>query len=96
MKEVEPKDVPQGAQLIDVRENDEWNQVHAAGATHIPMGEVPQRYAEIDPDKDIYVICAAGGRSAQVAEYLEQALGWDAINVAGGTNAWVSQGLPAE
>ena len=85
MYEVSPKDVPANAQLIDVREDDEYAIDRAQGVIHIPMGDIPERYKEIDPDKDIYVICKAGGRSMQVCGYLENALGWDnVINVAGG------------
>ena len=90
MYEVSPKDVPSDAQLIDVREDSEYAVDHARGVKHIPI-------AEIDPDRDVYVICKAGGRSQQVAQYLEHALGWDnVINVVGGTDAWRDQGLPME
>lgn len=94
MQNVQPTEVPAGAQLIDVRENDEWAAVHAQGATHIPMSEITGRIQEIDPDRDIYVICHLGGRSAQVCQYLENSLGWDVINVEGGTNQWEADGLP--
>lgn len=96
MKNVQPTEVPEGAQLIDVRENDEWAVERAKGATHIPMSEITGRIQEIDPDKDIYVICHAGGRSMQVCQYLEHALGWDTINVEGGTDEWKADGLPIE
>lgn len=94
MQNVQPTEVPAGAQLIDVRENDEWDAVHAQGATHIPMSEITGRIQEINPDRDIYVICHLGGRSAQVCQYLENSLGWDVINVEGGTNQWEADGLP--
>ena len=94
MKNVQPTEVPEGAQLIDVRENDEWAVERARGATHIPMSEITGRIQEIDPDKDIYVICHAGGRSMQVCQYLEHAKGWDVINVDGGTDAWKAQDCP--
>ncbi|MDO5032275.1 rhodanese-like domain-containing protein [Corynebacterium sp.] len=94
MKNVEPTHVPEGAQLIDVREDHEWNTEHAQGATHIPMHQVADRLDEIDPSKDIYVICLGGGRSAKVCEYLELTQGWETNNVTGGTQAWKDQGLP--
>lgn len=97
MYEVSPKDVPSDAQIIDVREDSEYAVDHARGVKHIPMADIPERYQEIDPDRDVYVICKAGGRSLQVAQYLEHALGWDnIINVVGGTDAWRDQGLPME
>jgi len=95
MKEVSVDRVPAGAQLIDVREPDEYAAVRAEGAVNIPLSEFVARTDEIDPERDIYLICKSGGRSAQAGEYLEQARGWDnVINVAGGTTAWVEQGLP--
>ncbi|OHR24102.1 rhodanese-like domain-containing protein [Corynebacterium sp. HMSC034A01] len=95
MKEVSVDKVPAGAQLIDVREPDEYSAVRAEGAMNIPLSEFVARTDEIDPERDIYLICKSGGRSAQAGEYLEQARGWDnVINVAGGTTAWVEQGLP--
>lgn len=95
MKEVAVNEVPAGAQLIDVRETDEYAEVRAQGAVNIPMSEFVGRINEIDVDRDIYVICKLGGRSAQVAEYLEQR-GIEAINVNGGTDGWVAAGLPTE
>ena len=95
MKEVSVDKVPAGAQLIDVREPDEYSAVRAEGAVNIPLSEFVARTDELDPERDIYLICKSGGRSAQAGEYLEQARGWDnVINVAGGTTAWVEQGLP--
>ena len=95
MKEVSVDKVPAGAQLIDVREPDEFAAVRAEGAVNIPLSVFVARADEIDPDQDIYLICKSGGRSAQAGEFLEQARGWDnVINVAGGTTAWVEQGLP--
>ncbi|MGV0372866.1 rhodanese-like domain-containing protein [Corynebacterium pilbarense] len=95
MKEVSVDQVPADAQLIDVREPDEYAAVRAEGAVNIPLSEFVARTDEINPDQDIYLICKSGGRSAQAGEYLEQARGWDnVINVAGGTTAWVEQGLP--
>lgn len=94
MRNVTPQEVPENAQLIDVRETDEWEVEHAKGATHIPMSEIVERLNEIDVDRDIYLICHAGGRSVQVGQYLEQARGWDVINVLGGTDAWIAQDMP--
>ena len=95
MKEVSVDQVPADAQLIDVREPDEYASVRAEGAVNIPLSEFVARTDEINPDQDIYLICKSGGRSAQAGEYLEQARGWDnVINVAGGTTTWVEKGLP--
>ncbi len=96
MRSIEPKDVPAGAQIIDVREDFEWEDGHAAGAVHIPMNDIPERYREIDPDREIYLICRSGGRSAQVGMYLQSSLGWDVANIEGGTEAWAEADLPLE
>lgn len=79
--------------LLDVRENDEWERGHAAGAQHIPMGEVPARISEIDRDATLFVVCHLGGRSMRVARYLAQN-GYEPINVGGGMQAWADAGRP--
>jgi rhodanese-related sulfurtransferase len=79
--------------LLDVREDDEWQRGHAPDAVHIPMGEVPARLGEIDPDAELFVVCHAGGRSLRVAQYLARN-GFDPINVDGGMLAWAAAGRP--
>jgi rhodanese-related sulfurtransferase len=79
--------------LLDVREDDEWQRGHAAGAQHIPMGDVPARIGEIDADATLYVVCHAGGRSLRVAQYLARN-GYEPINVNGGMLAWAGVGRP--
>lgn len=90
MREVTPAEIA-ARPLVDVREPHEWQQGHAVGAVHIPMGEVVERLHEV-PD-GAAIICRSGARSAQVVAYLEQQ-GRDAVNVAGGTLAWAADGLP--
>jgi rhodanese-related sulfurtransferase len=86
---------PSGAVVLDVREPFEYASGHVPGAVHLPMHLVPLRLDEIPKDRPVYVICATGNRSWQVAHYLGQH-GLQAINVDGGTNAWASAGLPIE
>jgi len=81
--------------VIDVREADEFAQVRAAGAVSIPMSQIIDRIDELPEDETIYLICAVGGRSGKVAEYLETR-GLDVVNVDGGTYAWTDAGLPVE
>ena len=81
--------------LLDVREPDEWAEGHAPGALHIPLGDVPARIDEIDPDADLYVICHSGGRSARVVGYLMQR-GYPGRNVDGGMVSWAQSGRPLE
>ena len=88
-----PAEFGPAAVLLDVREDDEWNRGHAADAQHIPMGQVAARLDEIDRSATLYVICKAGGRSAQVAQLLAHN-GYEPINVAGGMLAWAQAGTP--
>jgi rhodanese-related sulfurtransferase len=83
----------EGAPVLDVREDDEYASGHVPGATHIPLGQVPDRAAEVPKDRTLYVVCRSGGRSAKAVEVL-RAAGIDAVNVAGGTLAWVDAGQP--
>ncbi|RSM69036.1 rhodanese-like domain-containing protein [Kibdelosporangium aridum] len=85
------QDVPADVTLLDVREQDEWDAGHAPEALHIPMGELVERLGELPGDKDVYVICRSGGRSARVAAYLN-GNGWDATNVDGGMQSWQAAG----
>nr|WP_296771677.1 rhodanese-like domain-containing protein [Rhodococcus sp. (in: high G+C Gram-positive bacteria)] len=88
-----PAELSESVILLDVRENDEWQQGHAPGALHIPMSEVPSRVEEIDANAALYVVCKAGGRSLRVVEYLAQ-IGYEATNVDGGMSAWHGAGRP--
>jgi rhodanese-related sulfurtransferase len=85
--------VPDGAWLLDVREDDEWAAGHAPGATHIPLGDLGTRATEVPRDTTIYVICRSGGRSARATLALVGS-GWDAVNVAGGMQDWAAAGRP--
>jgi rhodanese-related sulfurtransferase len=88
-----PAEFGPGTVLLDVREDDEWQRGHAADARHIPMGEVPARLNEIDPQATLYVICKAGGRSQKVAQFLA-GNGYEPVNVSGGMLAWANAGRP--
>lgn len=79
--------------LVDVREVDEYRQFHVPGARLVPLSELTERVAEIPPDGPVFLICRTGGRSRRAAEYLRER-GVDAVNVAGGSLAWVEAGHP--
>jgi rhodanese-related sulfurtransferase len=83
----------EGAPLIDVREPDEYTGAHVPGATLIPLATVPDNLERVPTDSTVYVICAKGGRSLRAAEFY-RARGIDAVNVAGGTTAWIEAGEP--
>ena len=80
-----------GATLIDVRQPDEYEAGHVPGAVLIPLREVPERVDEVPAGGEVLVICKSGGRSRSASEFL-RTQGIDAINVAGGTQAWIRSG----
>jgi len=81
----------EGGALIDVREVGEYEEGHVAGAVLVPLSELQDRVAEVPADGIVYLICKSGGRSARAAEFLIP-LGVDAVNVVGGTMAWIESG----
>lgn len=88
---------PASVTVLDVREQDEYDDAHVPGVVHIPISTLMERLPEVPVDQPVYVICAVGGRSAQVVDYLERTgSAIDAINVTGGTVAWQQAGLPTE
>lgn len=74
--------------LLDVREPWEYEHCHLAGSTLMPMHTVPVRLNELNADADVVVICHHGGRSMQVAMFLERNGFGSIYNLAGGVNAW--------
>ena len=84
-------DVPAEVFLLDVREDDEWAAGHAPSAVHIPVRALGERAAEIPQDREVYVICRAGSRSAYAAQALAGA-GWKTVNVADGMTGWAVAG----
>ncbi len=67
-------DLPAGVYLLDVREDDEWAAGHAPEAVHIPVGAIAERAGEIPQDREVYVICRSGARSAYAAQALRARL----------------------
>src|ERR1700678_1400723 len=83
-------DAGEDVQLIDVREPYEA-QIAQIGGKLIPKGDVPNRLAEIDRNREVVVHCKSGGRSQQISEFLKQA-GYERVaNVAGGITAWSNE-----
>ena len=98
--EVAPKAVNEalanGAVLVDVRERSEYAEARIPGAVLIPLGELPARLAEVPADRDVYVHCRMGGRSARAVDYLRTFGRPNSYNVTGGIEAWDEAGLPVE
>ena len=74
--------------LLDVREPYEWAICHIEGSRHIPMNQIPEASAGLDPEQETIVICHHGARSARVAIYLRQTGFTKVLNLAGGIDAW--------
>lgn len=76
-------------QLIDVREPDEVAVAKLPNSIHIPLAQVINRMAEIDPARETVVHCKMGGRSARAIEALQRSgFTGNLINLAGGITAW--------
>jgi rhodanese-related sulfurtransferase len=81
--------------LLDVREPWEFETCRIAGARLIPMNTIPARHAELAADAPIVCICHHGGRSMQVAAFLEQKGFTQVTNLTGGVHAWAQQVDPS-
>ncbi|GAA2045622.1 rhodanese-like domain-containing protein [Agromyces tropicus] len=95
MKSISPTDAHAVADawILDVREDGELAQARLDDAHHIPLGDLVARVEEVPRDRTVYVLCHAGGRSAQATQYLA-AQGVDAVNITGGITEWYRAGLP--
>ena len=79
--------------VVDVREDEEWNEGHIDGARHIYVGEIPERSEELPRDKALATTCHVGYRGSIAASILKQR-GYTVYNLLGGINAWKKQGYP--
>jgi rhodanese-related sulfurtransferase len=79
-------------QLVDCREQYEWDAGRIEGAIHLPMNDIlAGAGSDLDPNKPVAVICRSGNRS-ELASLMLQARGFDASNVQGGMEAWDAAG----
>ena len=88
--------IDEGYEVVDVREDWEWNKGHLPGAKHVVLSSIlANPTAQKFQDRTVFV-CQAGERSA-VASEMAVALGVkDVVNFRGGTKAWKDAGLPLE
>lgn len=84
----------QGAFVLDVRQPEEWNELHVPGATLIPLEQLPNRVSEVPKDQEILVICRSGNRSQAGRDILLQAGFEKVTSVSGGIIAWRNAGYP--
>jgi rhodanese-related sulfurtransferase len=87
--------IDEGAQVIDVRADHEWEVGRIAGATHLPLDELAQRAGEIDKERPVLLYCRGGNRSTMAAAALTDA-GYDAAKLSEGIVGWAEAGLPLD
>jgi sulfur-carrier protein adenylyltransferase/sulfurtransferase len=81
--------------VLDVREPQEYQINRIEGSVLIPLGELPQRYAELDPGVELIAQCKSGVRSAKAAEFLRQK-GYRVRNLTGGILGWIDAVDPSQ
>ncbi len=86
------------AKLIDVREDNEWNEAHAAGAEHLGKGIIERDIETTVPDKstELILYCGGGYRSALAADVLQKMGYRNVWSMAGGWKAWKESGAPVD
>jgi len=92
-REEAQKLVDEGAQLIDVRADHEWEAGRIDGATHLPLAELTERAGEIDKELPVVIYCRGGNRSTMAVAALAEA-GYDAAKMSEGIVGWAEAGLP--
>ena len=87
-----------GAQLIDVREDNEWETEHACGARHMGRGVIDRDIVQTFPDKskELILYCGGGYRSALASDMLQKMGYTNVLSMAGGWAAWKESGAPTE
>lgn len=87
----------EGALLVDVREQKEWDQSRIAGALFRPLSNANSWYQDLPTDRQIVFYCRSGNRSGQIVAALVSQAGMDNVhNMAGGIIAWTRSQRPVE
>ena len=94
-REEAQKLLAEGAQLIDVRADHEWEAGRIDGAKHVPLPELPEHIEEIDRDRPVVVYCRGGTRSTMATDALNDA-GFKAAKLDEGIVGWDREGLRLE
>jgi rhodanese-related sulfurtransferase len=87
--------IEDGAQVVDVRTDHEWDAGRISGATHLPLDELAERADEIDKERPVLLYCRGGNRSTMAATALTEA-GYDAKKLSEGIVGWADAGLPLD
>jgi rhodanese-related sulfurtransferase len=85
-----------GAFVLDVRTQEEWNEFHAPNTTLIPLDQLASRLNEVPRDREIVVVCRSGNRSQQGRDILLNAGFEQVTSMTGGLNEWRASGYPVE
>ena len=85
--------IDNGAILVDVREQNEYDAQHIPGSILIPLSEFETRFEELPKDKALVMQCRSGARSARAGDYLLASGYTDVVNMAGGILAWAEADL---
>lgn len=85
-----------GAFVLDVRTQEEWNEFHAPNTTLIPLDQLVSRLGEVPHDRQILVVCRSGNRSQQGRDILLNAGFKQVTSMIGGLNEWRASGYPIE
>ena len=89
-------DAGDDVQVVDVREPNEYQINRIAGSVLIPLGELPRRYQELDPDRETVLQCKSGIRSAKAQDFLRTVGFGRTKNLRGGILAWIDQVDPTQ
>lgn len=85
-----------GIFLLDVREQEEWDEYRVPNTTLIPLDQLSERLDEVPHDEEIVVICRSGNRSKEGARILLEAGFTNVTSMSGGLKAWSAKGYPIE
>jgi rhodanese-related sulfurtransferase len=90
--------IDQGARLIDVREDREWEAGHARGAEHMGKGVIERDIEKAIPDRNAELIlyCGGGYRSALASDALQKMGYKNVASMIGGWHGWIDSGAPVE
>jgi rhodanese-related sulfurtransferase len=82
--------------VVDVREPNEYQINRINGSILIPLGDIPRRYVELDPNDEIIMQCKVGGRSGKAADFL-RSKGYKKVwNLTGGILDWIDKVDPSQ
>jgi rhodanese-related sulfurtransferase len=84
----------EGALILDVREQFEWDEYHIPDAVHIPLGELASRTDELPKDRDILIVCRSGNRSLEGRDILREAGFSRVTSMSGGMIDWRAKNYP--